>query len=132
MNKSLICVVLVASALLLGCLGQQTGQDNANERKSISLKGVNYDSFAKCLTSNGVKFYGASWCPHCNRQKEDFGDSMKYINYIECASPGGGQTEECENARITAYPTWEFEGGKRMVGELSFQQLAENTGCALN
>jgi len=28
-----------------------------------------YDDFAKCLTQNGVKFYGTYWCPHCNNQK---------------------------------------------------------------
>jgi thiol-disulfide isomerase/thioredoxin len=29
-----------------------------------------YDEFAKCLTDNGAKFYGAFWCPHCQAQKK--------------------------------------------------------------
>ena len=31
------------------------------------------DSFAQCLTSKGMKMYGAWWCPHCAEQKESFG-----------------------------------------------------------
>ena len=31
-----------------------------------------YDSFAQCLTDDGVKMYGAWWCPHCQSQKKLF------------------------------------------------------------
>ncbi|MBI2146731.1 hypothetical protein HYU22_05320 [Candidatus Woesearchaeota archaeon] len=61
-----------------------------------------YDAFAQCLTENGVKMYGAYWCPHCLNQKEDFGKSWQYVNYIECSLPGNqGQTEICATAGIT-------------------------------
>ena len=91
-----------------------------------------YDEFAKCLTEKGVKFYGAFWCSHCNAQKALFGNSMKYVNYIECSTPDGqGQLQVCSNAEITGYPTWEFADGSRANGELSFATLASKTGCAL-
>ena len=25
------------------------------------------DAFAKCLSDNGIKMYGAYWCPHCQK-----------------------------------------------------------------
>lgn len=71
---------------------------------------ANYDSLAKCLSDKGVKMYGAYWCPHCQNQKKAFGDSFKYINYIECADGQNGQTQICKDNGITGYPTWEFPG----------------------
>ncbi len=90
----------------------------------------NYDSFAQCLTDNGVKMYGAFWCPHCQNQKDLFGSSFGKINYIECSLPdGSGQTNECTAAGINGYPTWEFKDGSRIEGEATFRQLGQKTGC---
>jgi len=73
----------------------------ANEEK--------YDTFAKCLTEKGVKMYGAFWCGHCQNQKKAFGDSFKYVTYIECAEPNSQkQLEICAKEGITGYPTWVF------------------------
>lgn len=92
----------------------------------------NYDEFAKCLNEKGAKMYGAYWCPHCQNQKEAFGESWKYVNYIECSLPGDkGQTQECKDAGIEGYPTWVFAGGERVEGEASFKELSELTNCPL-
>ena len=92
-----------------------------------------YDNFAQCLTDNGVKMYGAYWCPHCANQKELFGDSFDYVDYIECSLPNkGGQTEVCKQAGIKAYPTWEFQDDTRIEGELSLEQLSQKTNCKLS
>jgi hypothetical protein len=89
-------------------------------------------AFAKCLTEKEAKMYGAYWCPHCQDQKKEFGDAWSEINYIECSLPGGrGVTEICEKSGIESYPTWEFAGGDRLTGKLSFGQLSANTGCEL-
>ncbi|NOY15215.1 MAG: hypothetical protein GXP43_03285 [bacterium] len=91
-----------------------------------------YDSLAQCLTQKGAKMYGAYWCPHCKEQKKMFGSSFKYINYIECASPGSNiQKAECKKAGIKGYPTWEFNDGSRLTGKLDFDTLAQKTGCSL-
>lgn len=88
------------------------------------------DALAQCLTNNGVKMYGAYWCPHCQTQKKGFGRSWKFINYIECSLPSGnGQTKECDDAKITGYPTWENKDGQRLSGEQSMSALAELGGC---
>jgi glutaredoxin len=92
-----------------------------------------FDGLAQCLTEKGVKFYGASWCPHCAEQKRMFGNSMKYVDYVECALPDNqrGQTKACDDAGIESYPTWTFPGGERVTGEQLPQVLAEKAGCSV-
>lgn len=90
------------------------------------------DIFAQCLTEKSATLYGASWCPHCQKQKKAFGESVQYVNYIECAVDGGRtQTEVCATAGIQGYPTWKFADGSEILGEASFEQLAEKTSCPL-
>ena len=91
-----------------------------------------YDDFAKCLSEKGAIMYGAYWCPHCQNQEEIFGNSWKFVSYVECSLPNrAGQTELCRKAGVDGYPTWEFSGGGRAEGELSLQQLSEKSGCGL-
>lgn len=91
-----------------------------------------YDAFAKCLTSKDVKFYGTFWCPHCKNQKELFGSSIKYVNYIECSTPdGSAQLPVCNAAGIQGYPTWVFKDGTNRSGEVSLQELSDLSGCPL-
>jgi thiol-disulfide isomerase/thioredoxin len=92
-----------------------------------------YDKLAQCLTEKGVKFYGASWCPHCAEQKRMFGKSMKYIEYVECAVPGNqrGMTKVCEDAKIESFPTWIFADGTRSTGEQLPKTLGEKVGCTV-
>jgi len=91
-----------------------------------------YDSFAECLASSGVTFYGAFWCPHCQAQKAMFGKSVDKLPYVECSTPdGSGQTQECINKNIQGYPTWVDKNGSSTEGVLSFQQLSAMSGCAL-
>jgi hypothetical protein len=90
------------------------------------------DAFAKCLTEKGAALYGAVWCPHCQKQKKAFGESVQYINYIECAVDGSKeQAAACKNAGIEGYPTWKFADGSELLGEATFTQLSEKTLCPL-
>lgn len=90
------------------------------------------EELAECMTENGATMYGAWWCPHCEAQKELFGKAFDNIHYVEC-SPGGTRTmsQECQDAGIEGYPTWEFADGSRLGGERTLQELAEKTGCEL-
>lgn len=91
------------------------------------------DTFAQCLTKSGAKMFGAYWCPHCLNQKKMFGDSWKYVNYVECSLPNkGGQTQECKDENINGYPTWEFADGSRLSGEVALSVLAQKSGCNIN
>lgn len=91
-----------------------------------------YDEFAMCLKDKGAVFYGAFWCPHCQNQKKMFGKSAKLLPYVECSTPdGNGQTQICIDKNISGYPTWEFADGSQLNGEVSLEQLASKTSCAL-
>src|SRR3989338_2706086 len=114
MKYYLFFIVITALLVLSSC--QQTSPETI--------------AFAKCLTEKEAKMFGAYWCPHCQRQKKMLDGAFKEITYIECSLPGGqGQTEICQQAGIESYPTWEFANGERRTGELSFEQLATQTGC---
>lgn len=90
------------------------------------------DGFALCLEEKGAVFYGAFWCPHCQSQKAMFGRSEKLLPYVECSTPDGqNQAEECRAKNIEGYPTWEFNDGSRLTGEIPLETLAEKTGCEL-
>jgi hypothetical protein len=87
--------------------------------------------FGRCLSSKGAVFYGASWCPHCEAQKQTLGEGMSSVRYIECA-PGGSRTStatECTSAGVSGYPTWVFSDGSRASGAQSLAKLAAKTGC---
>ena len=100
-----------------------------------SKKPGEYDEVAQCITDKETTMYGAWWCPHCKAQREEFGKSFEFIDYVECAEPGrktGGQTKECDDAGIKGYPTWVFSDGSRLEGEQSINKLAEKSGCEIN
>ncbi len=127
MQKStyyIIGIIVVIAVLFLFLKGKTTGS-------TINIPGQ-YDEFAQCLAEKEVKMYGAFWCPHCQKQKDLFKESFKYVNYTECSTPDGkAQTTECKEAGIDSYPTWEFSDKKRVAGELSLEKLGEISGCEL-
>jgi len=91
-----------------------------------------YDAFAQCLKTQGVIFYGAFWCPHCQNQKALFGSSVGYLPYVECSTPDGqGQLPLCTDNKVGGYPTWVFKDGSRLTVETPLDQLASKSGCAL-
>jgi hypothetical protein len=90
-----------------------------------------YDEFAQCLNDAGAVEYGAWWCPHCADQKELFGSSFDYVNYVECSTAARTMNQTCQDAGIEGYPTWEFADGSRLGGAQSLETLAEKTGCEL-
>ena len=91
-----------------------------------------YDGFAKCLTSKQAKMYGAYWCPHCAEQKEEFGKSFQYVNYVECAIQGSREmAPACKAAGVQHYPTWQFGTGSLVEGKFPLQELSDKTGCSL-
>lgn len=84
---------------------------------------------AEALTASGAKFYGASWCPHCQDQKKLFGAAARYLPYVECApnGPQAPQLTECVAEQIKGYPTWSINGN-RYQRMLSVKQLGQMAG----
>ena len=83
---------------------------------------------AEHLSKSDAKFYGASWCPHCQEQKKKFGSSVNRIPYVEC-SPGGPQAPAapaCKEKNIQSYPTW-IINGQRYTGVQPLDALAQSS-----
>lgn len=86
-------------------------------------------ALAEHLEARGVKFYGASWCPKCQEQKDLFGRSAERLPYVECSpqGPRGPVSFTCVSANVQGYPTWIIRG--RTYGEvMSPEELARRSG----
>ena len=95
-----------------------------------SVDTISSEKLAKCLTAAGAKMYGAYWCPHCADQKKLFGDSFKFVSYVECAPKGeNANPEACKKAGIEGYPTWIFSDGKKVTGTQKLAKLSELSNC---
>jgi len=127
---------------------QQAGQDESSKTKKVLMYGIvvvlvvgaylyyknhKYDSFAKCLASKNAKMYGLYWCPHCADQKREFGASIHYVPYVECASQDDPHqlTPACKAAGVKLFPSWQFGADPPKEGVLSLQELSQKTGCSL-
>jgi len=86
-----------------------------------------YDAFAQCLASKNLTMYGAVWCSHCKAEKERFGDSFKYVPYVECTE----NPNLCLEKGVEGYPTWIDESGVKYVGEQGLEKLSEISSCEL-
>ena len=89
------------------------------------------DRFAKCLAAKDATMYGVFWCDHCREQKEKFGDSFKYVKYVECVTQDAPHEliPVCKAQGIKHTPTWIFSDGSRLEGAEPLATLAEKTGC---
>ena len=113
MKKTILVLILFTiSIMFIGC--------------SNKITIGNQDAFAQCLTEKGVTMYGTEWCPHCQNQKEEFGDSFQYINFVDCDLSKGA----CKEAGIEGYPTWRIEG-ENYPGEQNLYKLASLSGCII-
>lgn len=101
-------------------------QPNTVNQKSSDIEQGDYDLLAQCLTDNGVVMYGTEWCPHCKDQKDIFGSSFQYINYVDCDEDG----PICQAAKVGGYPTWVINGNNYPGGQ-SLDKLAGLAGCDL-
>jgi protein-disulfide isomerase len=93
-------------------------------------QGAKMNAFAQCLAKKNIVMYGSYLCPHCDDQKKLFGDSFKYVHYVECSIMGLPQDQNaCKLAQIRFTPTWILPSGERLIGVQSLKQLSDKTGC---
>ena len=83
------------------------------------------NSLAQCLNDKGATVYGAAGCGYCTKMKEDLGDSVGQIKYIDC----GVEPVKCAEEKIEYFPTVIMGDGKRLTGYRSLEKLARDTGC---
>ena len=91
---------------------------------SCSSEMVENNNLAQCLTEKGITMYGTEWCSHCQNQKATFGESFKYVNYVDCDK----DRTACLAAGVEGYPTWVIDGNN-YPGEQSLNRLASLSGC---
>lgn len=120
MKMNSTTTILIASAVVVAALIGLAVWNNVKPSK--------YDDFAQCLSDQGVTEYAAYWCSACAKQEEILGNASRYINRVECSSPGSHSFDLCPD--ITSTPTWEGPDGERITGVQSIEQLAERFGCA--
>ncbi|HTW58405.1 MAG TPA: hypothetical protein VMD99_09750 [Terriglobales bacterium] len=95
-------------------------------------KNHKYDHFAQCLAAKQAKMYGLYWCPHCQEQKQMFGQAFHYVPYVECAIKGSHElAPECKAAGVKLFPSWQFGMDSPKAGVLSLEDLSAKTGCSL-
>lgn len=86
-------------------------------------------AFGQFLKDNGVIFYGAFWCPHCQRVKKELGEAVWKPIYVECSTPDGkDETQQCKDAKIDSFPTFVFKDGSRQSGEMTRDEIAKRAG----
>ena len=136
-DKSMIvgalALIVIVGAILYGVSGNPSSNTTIDTASTTASSGTASGpnlALAQCLKENGVVFYGAFWCPHCIKQKEDFGEATPALPYVECSTADSkDQTPICKAKGITSYPTWVFGDGSRLTGEQSLELLAEKGSC---
>ena len=105
------------------------GRKIASGVKVETVSGAAEIAFAEHLTAQNIKFYGAYWCSHCQRQKSYFGAAAAAkLPYVECAKDGeNSQRELCKTKDIKMFPTWVING-KNVPGAKSLKELAAISG----
>ena len=105
------------------------GRNIALGAKVETISGAAEIAFAEHLAAQDIKFYGAYWCSHCQRQKSYFGAAAAAkLPYVECARDGeNSQRELCRTKDVKVFPTWSING-KNVPGAKSLKELAALTG----
>jgi hypothetical protein len=118
-NKNIF--LLIIGLLILGTIATILLKSNGG------IPSTKYDAFAQCLASKNLTMYGAVWCSHCKAEKARFGDSFKYVPYVECTE----KPDECLAKGVEGYPTWIDANGVKYVGEQGLEKLSEISSCQL-
>jgi len=114
-------------------LEEEEPTETQEEPEKLPVEGEeSLGSLAQCLTEKGFKFYGASWCSWCKKQKELFKSAVDDLPYVECDIEGQDEiAKECKDAGISSYPTWGLPDGSLSVGFKELEELAEISGCSI-
>lgn len=108
-NKTVTTRVIIFAIIMIAIIALMTMVVRGS---SVSGK---YDSLTQSLAKEGVSFFGAFWCPHCQEQESWLDASRQKLAaiglYKECSNPDQSQTPICIANKIESYPTWVFPKG---------------------
>lgn len=81
------------------------------------------EQVAACIGEKATLYVNLG-CPHCEAQKEAFGDNVDKLEIYDCYYYGS----LCQQEGIRAYPTWKI-GNKEVIGKQSIEMIRSVTGC---
>lgn len=111
--------LLLSGASLAGAPGASWAEATGGKEPASSPE---QRALADHLKRQGVLFYGAWWCSHCQHQKALFGSpAQERLPYVECDKDDSGR-QRCNAAQVRAYPTWDYKGERR-EGVLTLEEL---------
>ncbi len=112
--------------------GNTAGQSIDSMAEGEDTTAPDLVAFAKALAAtDGVKLFGAAWCPACTAQKHLFEDGADFLPFIEVTNPDRSPNDTAITENITQFPTWEFPDGTRAVGTLDLQTISQRAGVAI-
>lgn len=121
----------VAATVILGASlvqAEKTGEANSHTYDTLGPADSFQTGLAMHMADHGAVMYGSYKCPHCNQQKQMFGEAFRYIKYVECNPKGENANPSlCFAKGVMNYPTWEIDG-KFYEGAMPLEQLSKITG----
>jgi hypothetical protein len=85
---------------------------------------------AKCLDGKGAEFYTGKYCADCEKQREVFGESLKFISVVECEVDRHGRVIDTRCKNIRGVPAWYLGKDVGIVyGYKNFTELQRISGC---
>jgi len=119
--KTLIAYIIIITAIFGGIIWSAKNANQGALPQSILVP------FAQCLAEKELTMYGAEWCTHCKAEKALFGESFKYVPYVECPE----NEKLCLDKGVEGYPTWITKSGEKYVGEQGLKRISEISECPL-
>ncbi len=80
------------------------------------------EKVAQCLAQKGAEYYGSDFCPDCEKQKKEFGNSFKLVSYVDC----GENKVNCPNVR--EIPAW-YMDKQIYYGYKTLDELKQLSNC---
>jgi hypothetical protein len=121
----------VAATVILGAAlvqAEKTGAANSHTYDTLGPADSFQTGLAMYMADHGAVMYGSYKCPHCNQQKQMFGEAFRYIKYVECNPKGENANPSlCFAKGVMNYPTWEIDG-KFYEGAMTLEQISRITG----
>ena len=144
MKSSWKIFIIIACVVSIGALAgifywSKPDLSNQDISKAISLngsvagtnsnQGTDYlERLAKFMNDQGMVIYGSYQSSETKSQKDLFGNSSQFLNYVECDATGpSANPDECLSQSVNVYPTWIYNGQK-YVGDQSLSKLASYVG----
>ena len=119
-NKLKIYIIFAAVFVSIVLLSILLARDGGNSSDMLY-------PFSQCLRDKGITMYGADWCSYCQNEKLKFGESFRFVPYVECPE----NPQKCLAVGIEVFPTWIFSDGKKLAGEQGLEKLSKESGCVL-